>query len=108
MLKSFDIPRKDFPLPSSLPTDLTELRNDDSLMYDVWTDSNTVDLKNQAWLIDPKLREGIRFYHDMNRSVEEYRRLGREAENLLRFYSLELRALEITLRSETGMFWFIF
>lgn len=72
-------------------------------MFDVWVDSNTINTNNQAWLIDPKVREGIRFIHDIDRSTEEHRRLGREAENLLRFYSRELRVLEIALQSAKGM-----
>lgn len=75
-LRSFELPFPNFPIPSPLPTDFSELQNDETLMFDVWVDSNTINTNNQAWLIDPKVREGIRFIHDINRSTEEHRRLG--------------------------------
>ena len=69
-------------------------------MLDVWTDPNPTSA--QAWLIDPKVREGIKYIHQQERCIEERRRLGREAENLLRYYSQELRVLEIAQRSVSG------
>ena len=69
-------------------------------MLDVWTEPNPSDA--QAWLIDPTVREGIKFFHQQDRCIEERRRLGREAENLLRYYSQELRILEIAQRTVSG------
>ena len=99
-LRSYELPKPNFPLPTPLPTDLTELRSDESLMLDVWTDPNPSDA--QAWLIDPTVREGIKYVHQQERCIEERRRLGREAENLLRYYSQELRVLEIAQRTVLG------
>ena len=99
-LRSYQLPTPNFPLPTPLPTDLTELRSDESLMIDVWTEPNPSSA--QAWLIDPTVREGIKYIHQQERCIEERRRLGREAENLLRYYSQELRVLEIAQRTVSG------
>ena len=99
-LKTFNLPTPNFPLPSPLPTDLTELRADDTLMLDVWTDTNTNG--SQPWLVDPRVREGIRYVHQIDRCDEERRRLGREAENRLRCFSQELRILHVALRTIQG------
>ena len=99
-LRGFELPAQRFPLPTQLPTDLTKLRDDDTLMTAVWTDSNPVNA--QPWLSDASVRNAIRFMHQTDRCIEERRRLGREAENLLRWFSHELHVLECAKRVATG------
>lgn len=85
-----------FPLPAHLPTELDSLREDASLLADVWVTrfSTTV----PKWLDDPKVRSSIRAVLEKDRCVEEHRRLGLEADNLCRAYGRELAAIELAMR----------
>ena len=89
-------PAWEFPLPTHLPTKLNELREDPSLLTDVWVTrvSTTIPL----WLKDSSIRQGIRAVLEKDRCLEERRRLGREADNLLRWYGRELAAVELAIR----------
>ncbi|KAG2156682.1 uncharacterized protein EDB93DRAFT_1238950 [Suillus bovinus] len=69
------------PLPAPLPTKLADLRNDPTLMEDVW--------------ITPSVGDVPRWMED----TDEQRRLGFEADNLCRWFRDELAALEVALRS---------
>ncbi|KAI0694292.1 hypothetical protein C8T65DRAFT_711030 [Cerioporus squamosus] len=73
------------PLPDHLPTELGALRNDPSLLTDVWV--TPVESSMPRWLEDVN-----------DRCLEERRRLGDEADNLCRWYGRELAAVELALR----------
>lgn len=85
------------PLPLPLPTKLSDLRDDSSLMEDVWiTLSET---KPQPWLDDPDVRSGIRAVIKLDRCKEERRRLEDEAGNLCAWFGREYRAVELAIRT---------
>ena len=89
-------PSWEFPLPSRLPTKLDALREDASLLADVWVTriSQTI----PRWLKDSEVRTGIRAVLGQDRCVEEWRRLGREADNMCRWYGIRLAAVELAIR----------
>lgn len=89
-------PASHIPLPLPLPLTLADLRDNSSLMEDVWI-TPSVD-KPPAWLEDSDVRVGIRAMHKADRCLEERRRLGRESDNLCRWFGRELAALELVLR----------
>ncbi|TDL19236.1 hypothetical protein BD410DRAFT_900284 [Rickenella mellea] len=89
-------PSSTFPLPQPLSLNLGILRLDDTLMQDVWIDTSVA--TGPRWMVDPAVRKGIRAMLELDRCVEERRRLGREADNLLRWFTDELTALEIAHR----------
>ncbi|KIL60922.1 hypothetical protein M378DRAFT_1061934 [Amanita muscaria Koide BX008] len=90
-------PDNDIPVPRPLPTDLTQLRNNNSeLMEDVWI--SPTPNKKVRWLDEPEVREGIRAMLKQQRCLEERRRLGVEADNLCRWFGEELCAVELALR----------
>ncbi|KAI9062699.1 hypothetical protein FKP32DRAFT_1573466 [Trametes sanguinea] len=80
-------------LPQHLPTELGALREDSSLLTDVWI--APVEADKPRWLTDPKIRSGIRALLSRDRCQEERRRLGEEADNLCRWYGRELAAVEL-------------
>ncbi|KAI5998306.1 hypothetical protein EDD15DRAFT_2386945 [Pisolithus albus] len=84
------------PLPSSLPTKLVDLRNDVSLMEDVWITPSAGE--TPRWLEDADVRDGIRALIKRERCVEEQRRLGLEADNMCRWFGYELSAIQVALR----------
>ena len=95
------LPQWNFPLPSTLPVELGPLRDDPSLLADVWVTriSTTV----PKWLNDPKVRSGIRAVLDKDRCLEERRRLGLEADNLCRSYGRDLAAIELAMRQRKSV-----
>ncbi|KAF8425356.1 hypothetical protein L210DRAFT_3653217 [Boletus edulis BED1] len=90
-------PKWAIPLPQPLPTKLAELREDQSLMEDVWITPSSGQVP--LWLEDQDVRHGIRGMLKMERCLEEQRRLGTEADNLCRWYGNELAAVELSLRT---------
>jgi len=84
------------PLPSPLPTKLAELRNDQSLLEDVWISPSVGEIPR--WLEDVDVREGIRAVLKIDQCLEEQRRLGIEADNMCRWFSHELCAIELAIR----------
>ncbi|KAI0716907.1 hypothetical protein C8Q76DRAFT_795144 [Earliella scabrosa] len=87
------------PLPKHLPVELGALRNDPSLLTDVWVTPVTSESPTPRWLDDPDMRRGIRVMLAKDRCLEERRRLGDEADNLCRWYGNELAAVELALRT---------
>ncbi|KAK0187527.1 hypothetical protein F5146DRAFT_933977 [Armillaria mellea] len=85
-----------FPLPRHLSTDLAHLKNDDDLLQDVWMQATPT--QPPAWLVDPDVRRGIRALLQLDRCLEEHRRLGREADNLLAWFEREVIALQLALQ----------
>ena len=93
-------PAWNFPLPDPLPEELNTLREDSSLLADVWISrlSPTV----PRWLEDANIRAGIRAVLARDRCEEERRRLEMEAENLCRSYGLNIAAVELAMRLPTS------
>ncbi|KAG2088052.1 uncharacterized protein F5147DRAFT_748049 [Suillus discolor] len=88
-------PTYSIPLPMPLPTKLNDLRNDQSLMEDVWITPSTGDVPR--WLEDQDICDGIRAMLKRDRCIEEKQRLGLEADNLCRWFGNELSAIELAL-----------
>lgn len=95
-LESLYDPSCGIPLPSPLPTKLSELRGDPTLMEDVWITPSVGDVPR--WLEDSDVRNGIRALLKRDRCREEQIRLGIEADNLCRFFGEELAAMELAIR----------
>ena len=89
-------PSSGIPLPSPLPTKLAELRNDQSLLQDIWVTPSIGEVPR--WLEDIDVREGIRAVLKSDRCLEEQCRLGIEADNMCRWYGRELCAVELSIR----------
>jgi hypothetical protein len=96
-LESIFDPSWGVPLPTPLPTKLADLRNDQTLMEDVWITPSVGDVPR--WIKDTDVRDGIQALLKRERCREEQRRLGLEADNLCRWFGTELTALELALRS---------
>lgn len=94
-------PASNIPLPLPLPTKLTELRDNSSLMEDIWITPS--DGKPPSWLDDSDIRSGIRAMVKAERCVEERRWLGMESDNLCRWFGRELGAVELALRNPLCM-----
>jgi hypothetical protein len=92
-------PTSKIPLPLPLPTKLVELRDSSSIMEDVWI--SPADINIPSWLEDADVRSGIRAALKADRCLEERHRLGREADNLCRWFGRELVAVELALRNPT-------
>lgn len=83
------------PLPTPLPTKLVYLRNDQTLCQDVWISPSASNIPR--WLEDADVRDGIRGLLKHDRCCEEQRCLGIEADNMCRWFGLELCAVELAL-----------
>ena len=90
------------PLPSPLPTTLAELRNDPTLMQDIWITPS--EGKVPRWLEDTDVRDGIRALIKTERCLEEQRRLGLEADNMCRWFGYELAAIHVASRRYESKF----
>ena len=95
-------PDWEFPLPARLPTKLDTLREDPSLHMDGWV--TRISTTIPRWLKDPDVRRGIRAVLSKDRCVEERRRLGREADNMLQWYGFQLAAVELAIRLPTSTY----
>ncbi|KAG1842228.1 hypothetical protein F4604DRAFT_1884792 [Suillus subluteus] len=96
-LESIFDPSWGVPLPAPLPTKLADLRNDQTLMEDVWITPSVGDVPR--WIEDTDVRDGIQALLKQERCREEQRRIGLEADNLCRWFGTELAALELALHS---------
>lgn len=90
-------PSWSIPLPTPLPTKLNDLRNDQSLMEDVWIAPSVGHIPR--WMEDKDVRAGIRAMLKRDRCLEEQHRLGIEADNLCRWFGNELATIELALRT---------
>ncbi|KAG1718271.1 uncharacterized protein EDB91DRAFT_1258702 [Suillus paluster] len=88
------------PLPMALPTKLVDLRNNQTLMEDVWITPSAGDIPR--WLDNSDVRGGIRTLLKHDRCQEEHQRLSIEADNLCRYFGDELCALELALSSDAN------
>lgn len=84
------------PIPKPLPTELKKLKTCPDLMESVWIEP--VDSEKQRWVYDASIRDGIRAVHQIDHCAEEIRRLGREADNMCRWFGRELRAVADAMR----------
>ncbi|KAG1775772.1 hypothetical protein EV702DRAFT_1198975 [Suillus placidus] len=105
-LKNLYDPSWGVPLPAALPTKLGDLRNDQTLMEDVWITPSVGDVPR--WMEDADIRDGIRAMLKQEQCHEEQRRLGLEADNLCRWFGDELAALELALHSPAKDYTFTF
>ncbi|KAG1722590.1 uncharacterized protein EDB91DRAFT_1088074 [Suillus paluster] len=78
-----------------LQTNLNDLCNDQSLMEDVWITPSMGDVPR--WLEDQDIHDGIRAMLKRDRCIEEQWCLGLEADNLCRWVSDKLLAIELAL-----------
>ena len=84
------------PVPAPLPTNLALLRDDSSLMEDVWISRTHEEVPR--WLEDSNVREGIRALMKRDRCLEERRRLGIESDNMCAQLGRELAEAELAIR----------
>ena len=99
-------PEWNIPLPLSLPTKLADLRDQSSLMEDVWIASS--ETKHQPWLDKPDVRSGIRAMIKLDRCTEEQGRLGLEADNMCAWFRRELGAVELAIRTPNCKYVFLY
>ena len=90
-------PEWSFPLPAALPMELGPLREDSSLLADVWV--SRVSKPIPRWLADVLVRKGIQAVLAKDRCLEERRRLNMEADNLCQSYGRDLAAVELAMRN---------
>lgn len=83
------------PLPAPLPTMLVDLRDDLTLMQDVWIAPSIGEVPR--WLEDADVRDGIRALLKRECCLEEQHRLGLEADNMCRWFGNELMVIQVAL-----------
>ncbi|KIK20357.1 hypothetical protein PISMIDRAFT_105942 [Pisolithus microcarpus 441] len=83
------------PLPSPLPTKLTELCSDPTLLQDVWVSPSVGEMPR--WLEDATVCDGIRVLLKCDRCCEEQQHLGMEADNMCQWFGTEMCAVELAL-----------
>lgn len=76
------------PVPEALPTDIHKLRTKSHIMEDVWIERSVG--QTPRWIESPEVRQGIRAMLSLDRCKEERVRLGREADNMCRWFGAEL------------------
>ncbi|KII83206.1 hypothetical protein PLICRDRAFT_58527 [Plicaturopsis crispa FD-325 SS-3] len=91
ILRDMQQPEWGIPIPTDLSTNLAIIREDPLLLQDVWV-TPTSPQDTPRWLEDASEKGSAR------RCLEERRRLGREADNLCRWFGSELCALEVALQ----------
>ncbi|KAF8834008.1 hypothetical protein BDN67DRAFT_1016963 [Paxillus ammoniavirescens] len=83
------------PLPKSLPTKLTELHSDQTLLQDMWISPFIGEIPR--WLEDVSVCDGIHGLLKRDRCQEEQQRLGMEADNMCCWFGIKLSAVELAL-----------
>ncbi|KZV81838.1 hypothetical protein EXIGLDRAFT_627886, partial [Exidia glandulosa HHB12029] len=86
---------RDFPLPQKLPTDFALLKDDPALLEDVWLSGVPGD--SVPWLMDARVRRGIRAQHIVDRCEEEYARVETEESNLFAWITAKSAAIHVAL-----------
>ncbi|KAF7972323.1 hypothetical protein HWV62_18424 [Athelia sp. TMB] len=89
-------PSWNIPIPKPLPTKLSQLRDDSSLMEDVWISREHERIPR--WLDDANVRDGIRALMKHDRCLEERRRLGLEADHMCAQLGRELAEVELAIQ----------
>ena len=87
------------PVLSKLPTIISKLKEDKNLFIDVQVCIDGLEMEEEPLWMKDWVRKAMKDYQITQRVVEEKRRLGKEAENLLQRYAQELTVAEIALRS---------
>lgn len=90
---------KNFPIPEKLPEDLAKLKNEPSLLEDVWISADT---PAGLWLTDKAVRRGIRAQHILDRCSEECIRLKQEERSLYAWVFDEVLALEHAMHESSS------
>lgn len=83
------------PLPSPLPMKLADLRNDQSLLEDIWVTPSIGEIPQ--WLEDTDVRDGIRAVLKIDCCLEEQYQLRMEADNMCCWFGHELCTLELAI-----------
>ncbi|KAJ8474908.1 hypothetical protein ONZ45_g15793 [Pleurotus djamor] len=83
------------PLPEPLPTQLSVLRDAQSLLEDVWISPSETSVPR--WLENLGVRNGIRAMHKFNRCQEEQQRILWEVDNMSSWIKAESRGVEMAL-----------
>ncbi|RXW12578.1 hypothetical protein EST38_g13277 [Candolleomyces aberdarensis] len=94
-------PEWNIPLPEPLPTNMGELKTCTTLMENVWIEPIQGD--SQRWVHDQDVRDGIRAMLRLKRCREEHQRLGREADNMLKWYRKELKAIATAIKDSSNV-----
>ena len=92
-------PTPAFPLPQPLPTELSELRDHNGLLDDVWIASDDHP-DPPAWLVNPLVHEGICARLDVDHIGEEFQCLHLEASNMHQWYYHQLTVTHIALHAQ--------
>jgi hypothetical protein len=91
------------PLPKPLPLDITKMREDPEFYQDVWISvDEALTRPGPDWLTREDVRMGIRLLHKIDRCAEERKRLGREADNMCKWFGNELKTIEMAIVLSTG------
>ena len=90
------------PLPSPLPTTLTNLRNDPTLMQDIWITPSVGQVPR--WLEDTDMRDGIHALIKTKCCLEEQCCLDLEADNMCHWFGYEFAAIHIALQQSESEF----
>ncbi|KAJ7597944.1 hypothetical protein C8J56DRAFT_774335, partial [Mycena floridula] len=96
-------PQCRIPIPDMLPSTTKELRICHHLHEDVWI-SKTANAEIPRWLTDVNLRAAVRAHLRLDRCYEERRCLGREADNLCRWFGRKFAALELASQCQQCSF----
>lgn len=95
-LRSLKHPSWNVLIPTELPTNLRQLREDSDLMEDVWINPNGDYQKPlPAYLVNLNVRKGIQALVKLERCQEESDRLLIECRNLSQWFFDEMCALEL-------------
>lgn len=85
------------PLPEPLPINFGALQDRSDLMEDIWISREKEAMPR--WLEDLDIRNGIRAMLKKDACLVERRRLGSEADNLIRWLGRELAAVKLVFRT---------
>ncbi|KAJ2914823.1 hypothetical protein MD484_g5591, partial [Candolleomyces efflorescens] len=94
-------PKCTIPVPKPLPSTLKLLKACPDLMESVWIEP--IDPQKQRWVHDAGIRSGIRAVHRLERCAEETRRLGREADNMCRWFGREVSAVAAAMQDPANL-----
>lgn len=88
-------PEWGIPIPKPLPTTIHQLKETSHLMEDVWIEPTSGPIPR--WLESLDVREGIRAMLKLDRCKEERVRLGKEADNMCRWFGNELKNTHLAM-----------
>lgn len=86
-----------FALPQPLTTELAKLKDDPTLLEDVWMSTESGEGTGALWLMDSSVRKGIRAVHLLDRCREEVTRLDMEERSLHAWLLPEINALDAAI-----------